>query len=115
MSTNRKGERFGKPMMADLTINNSFFCSVGLDSDFLFRNLRLDVQFLQLTVTKWIADPSYRSNIEILKDFKVVNDLDEGGVRRAHDFKNYIHNEKHYQNVLQTAVGFSRNSVQYKN
>ena len=36
------------------------------------------MEFLQLTVTKWITDPSYRSYIEILKDFKVVNDLAEG-------------------------------------
>ena len=53
---------------------------------------------------------SYRSNIEILKGFKIVNDLAKRGVRLAHDFKNYACNEKHYQNVLQT-VEFCRNPV----
>ena len=77
---------------------------------FLFKHLGLDVEFLQLTVTKWITDPFYRSCIEILKDFKVVNDLAEGGIRLEHDFKNSVYNEKHYQNVLQT-VEFCRNPV----
>ena len=62
---------------------------MGLDSVFLFKILGLDVEFLQLPVTKWITYPSYRSNIEIFKGFKVVNDLAKRGVRIAHDFKNY--------------------------
>ena len=57
------------------------------------------MEFLQLTVTKWITD------------FESVNDLAKGGNRLAHDFKNSVHNEKHYQNVLQT-VEFCRNHVQ---
>ena len=78
---------------------------------FLFKRVGLDVEFLQLTVNKWITDPSYRSCIEILKDSKVVNDLAEGGIRLAHDFKSSVCNEKHYQNVLQTEE-FCRNHVQ---
>ena len=77
---------------------------------FLFKHLGLDVEFLQLTVTKWITDPSYKSYIEISKDFKVVNDLAERGIRLAHGFKNSVRIEKHYQNVLQT-VEFCRNHV----
>ena len=97
--------------MPNLTVNTSFSDLVGPNSIFLFKNLGLDVEFLKLPVTKWITDPSYSSNIEILKGFKVVNDLAERGVRLAHDFKNSARNEEHYQNVLQT-VEFSRNHVQ---
>ena len=108
---NRKGEGFGKPVMPNLTVNASFSDLVGPDSVFLFKNLGLDVEFLKLPVTKWITDPSYSSNIKILKGFKVVNDLAERGVRLAHDFKNSARNEEHYQNVLKT-VDFSRYHVQ---
>ena len=71
------------------------------------------MEFLQLPVTKWITDPSYRSNIEISKGFKIVNDLAKRGVRLAHDLKNYACNEKHYQNVLHLqTVEFGSNHVQ---
>ena len=85
--------------MPNLTVNTSFSDLVGPDSVFLFKNLGLDVEFLKLPVTKWITDPSYSSNIEILKSFKVVNNLAERGVRLAYDFKNSACNEEHYQNV----------------
>ena len=90
--------------MPNLTVNTSFSDLMGPISIFLFKNLGLDVEFLKLPVTKWITDPSYSSNIEILKGFKVVNYLVEKGVRLAHDFKNSARNEEHYQNVLQTVV-----------
>ena len=83
--------------MPNLTVNTSFSDLMGPISIFLFKNLGLDVEFLKLPVTKWITDPSYSSNIEILKGFKVVNYLVEKGVRLAHDFKNSARNEEHYQ------------------
>ena len=106
---NCKGGGFCKPVMKYLAINTPFSDLLGTDSVFIFKNLGL--VFLQLPVTKWITDPSYWSNIEILKGFKIVNDLAKRGVRLAHDFKNYACNEKHYQNVLQT-VEFGSNHVQ---
>ena len=72
---NCKGGGFCKPVMKYLAINTSFSDLVGTDSVFLFKNLGLDVEFLQLPLTKCITDPSYRSNIEILTGFKVANDL----------------------------------------
>ena len=40
---------------------------------------------------KWEHDASYMSNIEILKGFKVVNDLAEKGVRLAyHRYRKYF-------------------------
>ena len=41
-------------------------------------------------VLKWEHDASYMSNIEILKGFKVVNDLAEKGVRLANDLKTLL-------------------------
>ena len=52
---------------------------------------------------KWEHDASYMSNIEILKGFKVVNDLAERGVRLANDFKNSDHSEENYKNNLQSS------------
>ena len=52
---------------------------------------------------KWEHDASYMSNIEILKGFKVVNDLAERVVRLAHDFKSSAHSEENYKNILQSS------------
>ena len=41
-------------------------------------------------MSKWEHDASYMSNIEILKGFKVVNDLAEKGVRLANDLKTLL-------------------------
>ena len=61
----------------------------------------LYLAFLKKTVSKWEHDASYRSNIEILKGFKVVNELAERGVKLAHDYKNSAHSEENYKNNLQ--------------
>ena len=54
-------------------------------------------------MSKWEHDASYMSNIEILKGFKVVNDLAERGVRLAHGFKSSAHSEGNYHNILQSS------------
>ena len=106
----RIGEGFGKPVMPELSADTKLADLVGGDSIFLFRNLGLDLSFLKKPVSKWQHDSSYMSNIEILKGFKVVNDLAERGVRLAHDFKNSARSEENYQNILQT-VEFSRSHI----
>ena len=78
---------------------------------FTFCNL-IHLSFFHIlqSVESWNKNETYLNAKLIVENIRVVNDAAERGVELAQDFNDAVHNEKHYQNILQT-VENSRNTV----
>ena len=108
----RFGCGFGKPKFPSLPTNpvTNLDIFIGEDSWSFFHILQLDSSFLCQSVGSWNKNETYLNAKLIVENIRVVNDAAERGVKLAQDFNDAAHNEKHYQNILQT-VENSRNTV----
>ncbi|CAH0552503.1 unnamed protein product [Brassicogethes aeneus] len=69
---------------------------------FFFRNLGIDMEFLQMKPEKWAMQKSYQDGLEIVKNLRVVNDNAERGVALIEAYSSTItKNEEQKQCLLQ--------------
>lgn len=67
-----------------------------------FKILQLSEEFLETDPNEWMNQPDYRSNLEVVRSVRVVNDLAERGVALIQEFNSSItRNEEQKQFLLQ--------------